>query len=120
MSEGKPLVSGSIILGAEVGSFDGVTVYVRLEDVSRADAAAALIAEQTLEGVSHRAGDKDSLDFALYGPPPAEGADYNVSAHVDLDGDGEVSRGDYVTVESYPVLTRGAPARVRVRVEAVG
>ena len=119
MSEGKPLVTGSIILGGEVRAFTGATVYVRLEDVSRADAAATLVAEQVLEGVSHRAGAEEGLDFALYGPPPAEGADCNVSVHVDVDGDGEVSRGDYVTVESYPVLRREAPDRVRVRVEEV-
>jgi uncharacterized lipoprotein YbaY len=120
MSEEKPLVSGSIILGGEVGSFAGVTVYVRLEDISRADAPAVLMAEHALEGVSHQAGTEDSLDFALYGLPPAEGADCNVSVHVDVDGDGEVSRGDYITVESYPVITRGAPDRVRVRLEKVG
>jgi uncharacterized lipoprotein YbaY len=120
MSEGKPLVSGSVILGGEVGSFSGATVYVRLEDVSRADAAAVLLAEQVLEGVSHRAGAEDSLEFALYGRRPAEGTDCNVSVHVDVDGDGEVSRGDYVTVESYPAGTRRGQDRVRVRVEEVG
>jgi hypothetical protein len=120
MSEEKPLVIGSITLGPEVREFDGVTVYVRLEDVSRADAGATPIAEQVLKDVSHRAGAEKSLDFALYGAPPVQGADYNVSVHVDVDGDGEISRGDYITVESYPVLTHGTPECVRVRLEEVG
>lgn len=32
---------------------------------------------------------------------------YSVRAHVDVDGDGKVSKGDYVTTQSYPVLTHG-------------
>ncbi len=41
------------------------------------------------------------------------------AAHADLDGDGQVSLGDYVTMESYPVLTRGNPASAEVEVREV-
>lgn len=120
MSKGKPLVTGSIILGREVREFAGATVYVRLEDVSRADTIAVLIGEQVLDKVSHRAGTEETLDFAVYGELPTESGDYNVSVHIDLDGDGQVSRSDYITVESFPVRVPGAAERVRIRVEEVG
>ena len=37
----------------------------------------------------------------------------------DVDGDGQVSRGDYITMESYPVLTHGYPHVVIVRLRKV-
>lgn len=120
MPEKKSLVSGSVILGGEVKSFTNATVYVRLEDVSRADGAAVVVTEQVLKGVSHRAGDEARLEFTLSGSAPAERADYSLSVHVDVDVDGEVSPGDYISTESYPVLTYGRPNRVEVHVEKVG
>ena len=61
-----------------------------------------------------------ALPFALRGRLPDERGDYTVRVLVDLDGDGLVSRGDFVNVESYPVLTRGHPREVTVKVERVG
>ena len=43
----------------------------------------------------------------------------NIRVHIDVDRDGRVSRGDYITMESYPVLTWGHPDRVTVRVREV-
>jgi hypothetical protein len=47
-------------------------------------------------------------------------AHYVVTAHADLDGDGEVSVGDYVTVESYPLLTWGHLAVASLELREVG
>jgi hypothetical protein len=55
----------------------------------------------------------------LQGRVPDMRARYQVRVHVDVDKDGKVSRGDYITTESYPVLTFGHPSRVRVRVRPV-
>jgi hypothetical protein len=41
------------------------------------------------------------------------------AVRVDVDGDGHVSRGDYVSMESYPVLTFDSPSRVTIRVRPV-
>jgi uncharacterized lipoprotein YbaY len=115
----KPLVSGEILLGSDVRSFSGATVYVRLEDVSHADAAATLVAEQVLRGVSHRARRAERLAFQLPGKSPGGQASYSLRVHVDVDGDGQISPGDYITMESYPVLTHGYPSSVSVRVHRV-
>jgi hypothetical protein len=42
-----------------------------------------------------------------------------VRVHVDLDKDGEVSVGDYISMESHPVLTYGHPDHVEVAVQKV-
>ena len=118
-STSEPLVSGEILLGEEVQSFSSATIYVRLEDVSRVDAVATTVAEQVLRHVSHQAGHQSQVAIALRGTTADARARYAVRVHVDVDGDGHVSRGDYISMESYPVLTFGYPDRVTVRVREV-
>jgi len=115
----KPLISGRILLGRDLKPFTNATVYVRLENISRADAPSNTAAEQVLKEVSHQAGKEEEVNFSLYGSPPDERSSYSVRVHVDVDGDGEVSVGDYISPESYPVLTYERPNHVDVRVEEV-
>ena len=111
------LVHGEVVFDETGRSFSGATVYVRLEDVSRADAPARIVAEQILHDIAHTAGTATQLQFALEGAVPDERARYAVRVHVDVDGDGQVSRGDFLSMESYPVLTYGDPNNVTVRVQ---
>lgn len=115
-SQDKPLVSGEISFEETSKPVSNATIYIRLEDVSRADAASTLITEEVLQDVSLLG---DRLKFNLYGEISDAKADYNVQVHVDIDGDGQVSQGDYITMESYPVLTWGHPSQVSVRVREV-
>ncbi len=119
MSDSVLLVTGEILFAQETHSFSGATVYVRLEDVSLADAPAKVVAEQVISDLSYEAGSQAKLEFRLYGEIPDERASYSVFVHVDLNGDEKVSRGDYISMESYPVLTFGYPKQVSVRVREV-
>jgi hypothetical protein len=38
---------------------------------------------------------------------------------VDIDGDGKISKGDYINVVNCPVLTYGNPKQIEVEVERV-
>ena len=116
---GPSLVHGEVVFDETAQPFSGATVYVRLEDVSREDAPAQIMAEQILRDVSHTAGSATQLQFAIEGTIPDERARYAVRVHVDIDGDGQISGGDYISMESYPVLTYGHPSRVTVRVQEV-
>lgn len=118
-STNAPLVQGEIIFDEDADSFSRATVRVYLEDVSRLDALADLIAEQVIADVSHEKGTAERLKFALYGPSPDERASYSIRVHVDLAGDGDIHRGDFITMQSYPVLTFGHPDKVSVRVRRV-
>ena len=117
-SGGVPLVEGEVVFDGEVRAFAGARAYVRLEDVTRADGPAGVVAEQVLE-VSAAGGRVVPLSFALTGVVADARASYSVRVHVDVDGDGRVSPGDYVTMQSYPAVTRGHPSRVTVRVHLV-
>ncbi|MFY9556962.1 MAG: YbaY family lipoprotein [Blastocatellia bacterium] len=115
----QALVTGEIFVDKQADSFSGATVHVRLEDTSYSDAPSKAAAQQTIRNVSHKKGSETRLEFALRGKRPDEKASCFVSAHVDVNNDGEVSVGDYITMESYPVLTSGYPDHVRVRVQEV-
>ncbi len=112
-------VKGEIIIGKEIGSFSGSTVNVYLEDVSLADASSQLVAKQVIPGVSHEAGTEKRIPFTLYSDKLDEKASYSVRAHVSFQEDQQIHRGDCITMESYPVLTRGYPNQVVVSVKLV-
>jgi hypothetical protein len=59
------------------------------------------------------------MPFRLRGTLPDNLARYTVRVLVDVDGDGRIGSGDYLNTESYPVLTRGYPDRVVIRVRKV-
>ena len=75
-------------------------VYVRLEEVSRADAAATRVTETVLRGVQLRPG-FGAIPFELQDVSTKPGGRYAVRVHVDVDRDGKVSRGDYVSTQSH-------------------
>jgi hypothetical protein len=92
----------------------GTPIVVQVRDTSRQDARAAILGEA--RGVV-AAGEGTRL-AAVEVEARETGGEATVWAHVDSDQDGRVSRGDYVTVQSYPVA-RGARPPVRVVVKKV-
>jgi hypothetical protein len=44
---------------------------------------------------------------------------YSVQVHVDVNGSGHVTKGDYVSTSSYPVLTAGSPDDPTVTIRRV-
>lgn len=46
------------------------------------------------------------------------GVRYAVQAHVDVDGDAQISKGDFITMESFPVFN-GYPSTVDITVKRV-
>lgn len=116
----EPLVSGEIHFAVRPSLPSGAVARVRLLDTSRADAAARVVAEQILEDVAERANRGEALTFSIDGELDDERARYTISVHVDADADGRISPGDFITMQSYPVLTFGYPSRVSVEVRRVG
>jgi uncharacterized lipoprotein YbaY len=115
----KPLVSGDIRFTQLPRLPPSAKAYVRLLDTSMADAPARLVAETVLEGISDEATRGNPIPFAIYGDLESERASYSVSVLVDVDGDGKTSPGDFINMQSYPVLTYGYPAYVSVEVREV-
>jgi hypothetical protein len=92
----------------------GSPVRVQVRDTGLADAPAVVVAEAS--GVV-RTGQGDCLDTVdlTLGDVPRHAT---VWAHVDVDRDGRVSKGDYISTMSYPVPS-GLEVRMRVAVRPV-
>jgi hypothetical protein len=114
-----PVVTGRVVITASVTAFAAGVVHVRLEDVSYADAAAPVVAETVVSGVSHdpaRSAERSTV-VAFRLAPAGEidpEHDYSVRVWLDRDGDGQPSSGDIWSDQAYPVLTRGFGTEVTV------
>ena len=114
-----PLIRGEITFDSAVRPFTGATLYVHLENITDADIASTSVAIYVEREVSFDPRAAKPLTFAIAGKAPDPGASYVVRAHIDLDDDGEVSRGDFVSTQSYPVITFGHPTEITLVVRQV-
>jgi uncharacterized lipoprotein YbaY len=113
---GPRTVSGTLRLANAVAP--GAVVHLKLEDVSRLDAAAVVVAEAVLslvDGASAGA----NIPFSITVATTDETATYGVRVHVDTTGSGDISPGDLVSSQAYPVLTQGHPDRVFVEARKI-
>ena len=110
-------VRGRLVFGPDVSPFVDATLYVRIEDVGRADAPSRIVAEQVMHHVTWAPG--RSLEFNIQGALPAGSTYCQLRVHVDVDGDGAISPGDYVSTESHPVMQPGGDTSLEVRVHRV-
>jgi len=115
----ESLVTGKVVFDEGSRPFSDATVYVRLVDVSRIDAASEIVAESVLPAVSLDMDKENSFAFSIQGELPNRTAHYIVSVHIDVDNDGKLSKGDYFTTQSFPVLTHGYSDHAVVRVTPI-
>jgi hypothetical protein len=113
---GPRTVSGTLRLADAVAP--GAVVHLKLENVSRIDAAAIVVAEAILP-LADGAPSGANIPFSITVPATDEAASYGVRAHVDTTGSGDISPGDLVSKQAYPVLTQGHPDRVLVEARKI-
>jgi uncharacterized lipoprotein YbaY len=113
------LVKGKITFEEDAPAFTGATMYVRLENITVADIASEVVADYVERDVAFDPKTAKDLLFAIDGKAPDPRASYAVRAHIDVDGDGEVSQGDFISMQSYPVITFGHPREVSILVRQV-
>jgi hypothetical protein len=61
----------------------------------------------------------DSLGALQLEVPADAPSELTVFAHIDVDGDGAISAGDFITTESFPLVASDAQTPLRVRVRKV-
>ena len=112
-------VRGEIVLPEGVPADEPAYIRVQVEDVSRADAPSEVIGEWRRD--VDRLGDLRFVPFEV--TVPTERIDerrlYSVRAHVAFRATGEIADGDFLSMQSYPVLTRGYGHDARVQVRRV-
>jgi uncharacterized lipoprotein YbaY len=113
------LVEGDIEFEDLASQVLGATIYVRVEDVSRADAPSLCLSEQVIQDVTLTEPGRPMVPFSIQASINDPHGQYVVSAHVDLNGNGVVESGDYVTTQSYPIPTSGGTGRMLITVRRV-
>jgi hypothetical protein len=100
-----PLVKGNITFEEIAPPFTGAIMYVRLESITAADIASETVADYVEQDVAF-----DPKTSSAGNPPDPRGS-YAVRVHIDIDGDAEVSQGDFISMQSYPVITFGTQGK---------
>jgi hypothetical protein len=95
-------------------------VHIRVEDVSHVDASAQLLGEKVFDKIHQNQLIEGKLAFEVTVKEPSEGASCAIWVHLDVDRDGVISAGDYVSTENIPVLEDAGLSPVRIRVSRVG
>ena len=113
------LVKGKITFEEAAPPLTGATMYVRLENITAADIASEAVADYVERDVAFDPKTSSHLSFAIAGNPPDPRTSYAVRVHIDIDGDGEVSKGDFISMQSYPVITFGHPRELSILVRQV-
>lgn len=96
----------------------GSVVHMKVEDVSRLDAAAITVAQTSfrLDGAA-TAGTR--LPFSLIVGTVHERGSYSLRAHVDTTGSNSITSGDLISTRAFPVLAPGSADTVDVEVHKV-
>ena len=116
---GEILVRGEIRFAGKPQLPPGVRATVQLRETSMADAPSRLVAEQVLKDITSKAHAGEPIPFEISGDPPDQRQSYSIEVLVDADSDGRPGRGDFINVQSYPVLTFGNPNTVTVEVKEI-
>ncbi len=108
------MIEGDVIIEVVTTPIRSATLYVRVQDVSRADAGSTVVAETALRGISLQAGSDQKVPFQLEVPALSPRGQYIVTAHLDLDNSGTVTPGDYLTMESIPIRESSPRGRLSI------
>jgi len=108
MALNTPLVvEGIIHLAGVSSSTPNATVYVQIVEVSLADAPSNVVAEEVIPDFQIDMDNLAEIRFSILTSNLNRRANYDLIAHVDINGSGEITKGDYLTMESFPVSPVG-------------
>jgi hypothetical protein len=108
----------TVTIPAVIESFRGARLRLIAERARHADARAEVVAEQFVDNVAHQNGHRTDVPCELVDGGLADRSSLFLRAHVDLDGDGQVSRGDLLSQRAYRVPDDSET--ITVMVEQVG
>ncbi|MGE0044185.1 MAG: YbaY family lipoprotein [Hyphomonadaceae bacterium] len=109
-------VNGQVIYLERIALPRPGTLRVTLEDVSRADAPANVIASEEIDIIQTTQGPPFAFSLRYQSYRIERNRRYHVRAEI-RDAGGELRA---TTVDAYPVLTNGAPNTIEVRVRLIG
>jgi putative lipoprotein len=105
-----PKVSGTVLFPDRLALGQTEVVEVTLEDVSRADAPAEIVARQIIRG-----GGQVPIQFGVRYDPARIDPGHSYAMRARISEKGVVK---FTTTQSYPVLTKGNPSQVQILLQS--
>jgi uncharacterized lipoprotein YbaY len=103
------IISGYIAIPDEIRN-TRFKVYIRLLDTSYLDAPATTLALLRISNVKKPAVFQKKMPFELIVEKPLDPShDYSLAVLIDMDGDGNISAGDFIHRQNYSVVTHNRP-----------
>ena len=111
------LIHGKIVFQGDLIDISGASVKIEIHDVSRADAKSVTVSTFQIDKLPMHSSTANSIPFEMSVDFIPRRADYSIWAHIDVDGDDQISIGDFITMQSYPIKTQrvNEPFTVSVR-----
>ncbi len=113
-----PIVWGDIVFDKPT-FFSGATAYIRILDVSLADAPSGVVVESILPDLTQSEESAHPIAFSIACPQLDYRRSYALEVHIDVDGDGDVTIGDFISMESYPVMPSIPDVHIDVKVRRI-
>ena len=110
-------IKGEIIV-ENTNSVHDATIYIRLEDVSKADAPSKVLSELILKNVNFDNTTK-AIPFTLSIESIDKHISYNVSVHIDVNKNGKLDKGDFINMAIYPILTYGYSNYIKIKTKQI-
>ena len=114
-----PTLRGTIEFVGATEPITGERLYIRLEDLSRPDLGKRRITERMIPDFATEASDPGRYRYIFSYQEPRPFGEYAVEVHLDVDGSGDVNRGDYVTTAKYSFTGHSPSKRVNVRMTEI-
>lgn len=114
-----PTLRGTIEFVGATEPITGERLYIRLEDLSRPDLGKRRITERMIPNFATEASDPGRYRYVFSYQEPRPFGEYAVEVHLDVDGSGDVNRGDYVTTAKYSFTGHSPSKRMNVRMTEV-
>ena len=119
VTAGRALLSGEVTFAAQPELPPEAVLRVRVLDTTYADAPALVLSELLVSDVATGANAGRPVAFRVRAEGVNPRSTYTLMAHVSLAGGEKIQPGDYMSTQSYPVITRGHPTHVAVIVERI-
>jgi hypothetical protein len=113
------IVFGLILFSEPPGDLSRATLHVHLLDTTLADDTSVTLAEQDIVSPKPDRTAWGGIRFCLPETQIDRRGYYEVWVHVDMDQSGDISPGDFLSTESYPVPIKSGEVEMQVKVTRI-
>jgi|GEM_PF-2526622 Trm5-related predicted tRNA methylase len=112
-------INGKILFRTLKHYLKNIDIYINLEDITYQDTSSNIIKTMKLSNVTLEPGDERFLDFNLNENIEDDKKMFIISVHVDMNRNGVIDSGDYITTKYYTIQPNINPNYIVVEVTRI-